>query len=137
MPKLLRLSSAWLPSILPAESPLDADLAEMGATRLVSESFWQLRESESSIHNGSSIRGIERGHVVLLIAALATIRPCRRACLRISAEVGISLPASKDTDECDMTTGANGFDGLRQGAGAAYLDHMIDTTTAGQHFNSR
>jgi hypothetical protein len=41
----------------------------MGATRLVSESFWQLRESESSIHNGSNIRGIERGHVVLLIAA--------------------------------------------------------------------
>lgn len=69
MPKLLRLSSAWLPSILPAESPLDADLAEMGATRLVLESFWQLRESESSIHNGSNIRGIKRGHVVLLIAA--------------------------------------------------------------------
>ena len=31
-----------------------------------------------------------------------------------------------------MTTDANGFDGLRQGAGTAYLDHMIDTTTAGQ-----
>lgn len=34
-----------------------------------------------------------------------------------------------------MTTDANGFDGLRQGAGAAYLDHMIDTTTAGQLAN--
>lgn len=61
----------------------------MGATRLVSESFRQLRESESSIHNGSNIRGIERGHVVLLIAAACYDRPAHALGLAAS---GFAMP---------------------------------------------
>lgn len=111
----------------------DADLAEMGASLLMTESARQFAEREAAVDYGSKADGVDGVDKFLLLPARADDQPLQ-ADLAGHLRCGIDLAAEPDqhTDQRYMRAAPCRPDGLLKRCRTADVENMIDALVIGQ-----
>ena len=126
------------PAEIRDRSDPDDDLAEVGAALEVVEGLGRLVEGEDAIDDRAELVQAMARFIASNMAREPTKMPWTWTFfIRIGQDVDLARPAGQDADQADPARHPDGAERLRQGAGSADLDDVVDAPAAGQRRGPR